>query len=84
MAMFEKQQSQLLVAVVTGRQGQDLFFLCDSITKRQFLINTGAEVSVLLSTGLDTHARQSGPPLLTANRNLLSHIELANYPYIRL
>ena len=45
------------------------FFSCDSISKRQFLVDIGAEVSVLpaTATGLDTRTRQPGPPLLAAN-----------------
>ena len=44
-----------------------LLFLRDSVSKRQFLIDTGAEVSVLPATGLDTCTRQPGPPLLATN-----------------
>ena len=44
-----------------------LFFLYDTASKRQFLVDTGAEVSVLPATGLDTRTRQLGPPLVAAN-----------------
>ncbi len=44
-----------------------LFFLCDSVSKRQFLVDTGAEVSILPATGLDTRTKSSGPPLIAAN-----------------
>ena len=44
-----------------------LLFLCDTVTKRQFLVDTGAEVSVLPATGLDRRTGQTGPPLLAAN-----------------
>ena len=44
-----------------------LLFLRDSVSKRQFLIDTGAEVSVLPATGLNTRTRQPGSPLLAAN-----------------
>lgn len=44
-----------------------LLFLCDMVSKRQFLVDTGAEVSVLPVTGLDRRTRQTGPPLLAAN-----------------
>ena len=72
MVEFGKRQSQSLVAVATGRHGQGLLFLCDSISKRQFLVDTGAEVSVLPATGLDTRTRQPGPPLLAANGNSIT------------
>ena len=35
-----------------------LFFLYDTASKRQFLVDTGAEVSVLPATGLDTHVQK--------------------------
>ena len=42
-------------------------FLCDTVSKRQFLVDTGAKVSVLPATGLDTRTKQPGPQLLAAN-----------------
>ena len=66
MYMVGKRQGQSLVAVAAGHKN-GLLFLCDSISKRQFLVDTGAEVSVLPATGLDTRTRQPGPPLLAAN-----------------
>ena len=55
--------------VVASAAGHNsgLLFLCDAVTKRQFLVDTGAEVSVLPATGLDRRTRQKGPPLLAAN-----------------
>ncbi len=55
--------------VVASAAGHNngLLFLCDSVSKRQFLVDTGAEVSVLPATGLDMRTRQQGPPLLAAN-----------------
>ena len=61
-------KSSHLVAVAASRNNS-LLFLCDTITKQQFLFDTGAEVSVLPATSLDTHTKQPGQPLLEANRN---------------
>ena len=66
MYLAGKRQGQSLVAVAAGHKN-GLRFLCDSISKRQFLVDTGAEVSILPATGLDTRTRQQGPPLLAAN-----------------
>ena len=54
------------MAVAAGHKN-GLLFLCDSTSKRQFLVDTGAEVSVLPATGLDTSTKQPGPPLLAPN-----------------
>ena len=66
MHLVGKRPSRSLVAAATGHN-HGLLFLCDSVSKRQFLIDTGAEVSVLPATGLDTRTRKPGPPLLAAN-----------------
>ena len=55
-----------VVALAAGHNS-GLLFLCDTVSKRQFLVDTGAEVSVLPATGLDRRTRQTGPPLLAAN-----------------
>ena len=66
MLMVGKRQVWSLVASATG-QNSGLLFLHDSVSKRQFLVDTGAEVSVLPATGLDTRTKQPGQPLLAAN-----------------
>ena len=66
MHLVGKRPSRSLVAAATGHN-HGLLFLCDSVSKRQLLIDTGAEVSVLPATGLDTRTRKPGPPLLAAN-----------------
>ena len=66
MHLAGKRRGQSLVAAATGHN-KGLLFLCDSISKQQFLVDTGAEVSVLPATGLDTRTRQPGPPLTAAN-----------------
>ena len=55
-----------VVASTTSRNN-GLLFLCETVSKRQFLVDTGAEVSVLPATGLDTRTKQPGPQLLAAN-----------------
>ena len=44
-----------------------LLYLCDSITKRQFVVDMEAEVSVLPATGPETRTRHPGTPLMAAN-----------------
>lgn len=44
-----------------------LLFLCDSLSSHWFLVDTGAEISILSATGLDTHIGESGPTLKAAN-----------------
>ena len=55
-----------MMASATGRNNS-LLFLRDTISGRQFLVDTGAEVSVLPATGLDSRTAQPGPSLLAAN-----------------
>ena len=55
-----------IVALVAGRN-ESLLFTWDSHSGRRFLIDTGAEVSVLPATGLDTRTGQSGSSLKAAN-----------------
>lgn len=55
-----------LTAAATGHDN-GLLFICDATSKRNFLVDTGAEVSVLPATGLETRTRKPGPPLLAAN-----------------
>ena len=85
--MVGKRQGQLLVAAATGLRG-GLLFVCDALTKRQFLVDTGAEISVVPATGLDTRTKQPGPMLLAANgssirtygrRKLTLHIASKTY-----
>ena len=79
----------MLAALATGHSNSLLFF-SDPVSKRQFLVDTGAEVSVLPATGLDTRTRQLGPSLLAANgtsirtfgtRNLPLHIVSNTYKW---
>ena len=44
-----------------------LLFVWDKNSGRRFLVDTGAEVSILPATGLDTRIGQSGPALKAAN-----------------
>ena len=55
-----------IVAQVTSRI-EGLFFLYDRISKQLFLVDTGAEVSIIAASGLDTCTNRSGPLLLEAN-----------------
>ena len=62
----KRQGRSSIVAQAAGRI-EGLFFLHDGISKRQFLVDTGAEVSVIPASGLDTRTRHAGPLLLAAN-----------------
>ena len=55
-----------LVATATSLN-ESLLFGWDSRSGRRFLVDTGAEVSVLPATGLDTRIGQPGLPLKAAN-----------------
>ena len=48
-----------------------LLFVWDKNSGRRFLVDTGAEVSVLPATGLDTRTGQSGPALKAANSSTI-------------
>ena len=58
-------QSATLASATDHAKG--LLFLCDEISGRQFLVDTGAEISVLPATRLDKRTGPSGPVLLAAN-----------------
>ena len=66
MHMVGKCQGRSLVASATGHNS-DLLFLHDSVSKQQFLVDAGAEVSVLPATGLDTCTKRLWQPHLAAN-----------------
>ena len=55
-----------LTAAMTGTN-KALFYVWDCQSKRKFLIDTGAEVSVLPATRFDRQKRQSAQVLLAAN-----------------
>ena len=54
------------MAAMAG-QNNGLLFVTNSVSKQQFLVDTGAEVSVPHTTGLDMRSKQPGPPLLATN-----------------
>ena len=66
MQLGGKREGQPLVATAAG-QNNGLLLITDSSSKRQFLVDTGAEISVLPATGLEKRAKQLGPALLVAN-----------------
>lgn len=84
-----KRQGQSLVATAAGHCS-GLLFLSDAVTKQQFLVDTGAEVSVYPATGLETRVNQPSLPLklVAANgtaiqtfgtRELVLHFALTVY-----
>ena len=54
------------MAVTTGGL-TSLFFVRDRLSTRNFLVNTGAEISVLPPTGIELRNNSQGPVLLAAN-----------------
>ena len=56
-----------MLAVLATGHSNNLLFFSDLVSKRQFLVDTGAEVSVVPATGLDTRTKQPGPSLLAVN-----------------
>ena len=65
--MVGKWAGQPPVVALAAGHNSGLLFLCDTVSKQQFPVDTGAEVSVLPATGLDRCTRKTGPPLLAAN-----------------
>ncbi len=51
---------------IEAAANNDLLFLSNTVFKRSFLVDLGAEVSVMPATGLEAHTQQTGPPLLAA------------------
>ena len=62
----KRQGRSPVVAAAAGRNN-GLLFVCDATSKRQFLVDTGAEISVVPATGLERRTRQPGSPLQAAN-----------------
>ena len=67
-----------------------LVFVQDKVTKRRLLVDTGAEVSVVPVTGVESRTVKSGPFLLEANgskiqsfgtKKLTLHFNLGIYPW---
>ena len=56
-----------LVAAAVGDLSTCLFYLYDRHSGVQFLVDTGAQVSVLPATNLDLRSGLTGPPLSAAN-----------------
>ena len=52
---------------------ENLLFIQDCLSGQNFLINTGAQVSVLPATNSDTHSGHWGPVLTAANSNAIRH-----------
>lgn len=56
------------VAAAVGQEHR-LLYVCDRHSGRRFLVDTGAEISVLPPTGLDTRSGKKGPLLTAANNS---------------
>ena len=56
-----------VTAVSSCNFTRNLLFVYDSISKRQFLVDTGSEVSILPATSLEKHTIQPGISLLATN-----------------
>lgn len=54
-----KRSGRPLVAAAAGHS-EGLLFLTDMVSKNQYLVDTGAEISVLPATGLEKRTRQPG------------------------
>lgn len=68
-----------VVATAAGHTS-GLLFLCDTVSKRQFLVDTGAEVSVVPASGLDRRTMQKGTSLLAANGSSISTYGMRTLP----
>lgn len=62
-----KRQGRSPVVAVAASRNNGLLFVCDTISKQQFLVDTGAEISVVPATRFERRTRQPSPLLLAAN-----------------
>ena len=62
-----KRTGQLPIKALAAGHNHGLFSTWYETSRRQFLVDAGAEVSVLPATGLDTCRAKPGPPLTGAN-----------------
>ena len=53
---------------MTGAFNKTLFCVCDLVSKRRFLVDTGAEISVLPATRFDRFNRRTRNDLAKKNR----------------
>ena len=67
MFVVGKRAGQPPVVASAAGLNKGLLFLRDKLSRRKFLVDTGAEVSVLPATGLDKRTRPLGPCLIAAN-----------------
>ena len=67
MHLVGKRAGRSPIVATAASLNDSLLFVCDSHSGRRFLVNTGAEVSVLPATGLDTRIGEPGPSLKAAN-----------------
>ena len=71
-------QPQVMAAVAGLKDC--LVFILDKVTKRRFLVDTGAEVSVVPVTGVESKTVKSGPFLLAANGSKIHPLRPRNSP----
>ena len=67
LCMAGKRPGQPQVMTAVAGLKDCLVFVLDKVTKRRFLVDTGAEVSVVPVTGVESRTVKSGPFLLAAN-----------------
>ena len=67
MRMVGKRAGRAPVVASTSGLKDGLLFIWDKTSGSQFLVDTGAEVSVFPATGLETRTKQPGPSLVAAN-----------------
>ena len=67
LCMASKRAGQPQVMAAVAGLKDCLLFVLDKMTKPHFLVDTGAEVSVVPATGLESRTVKSGPALVAAN-----------------
>lgn len=75
-----KRQGGPAVASASSGPRDPQLFVTDSYSKRHFLVDTGAQVSVIPATWYDKRSGQSGPPLQAANGTPISTYGSRNVP----
>jgi cleavage and polyadenylation specificity factor subunit 1 len=67
--------------MATGKHDR-LFFLWDKVSGRRFMVDTGAEISVLPATGFDRRSGRLGPELTAANGTTIKSYGVSCIPLL--
>uniref|UniRef100_A0A1X7TEJ6 Peptidase A2 domain-containing protein n=1 Tax=Amphimedon queenslandica TaxID=400682 RepID=A0A1X7TEJ6_AMPQE len=72
MAVGKRTGRSLMVTVVAGLPTSCLFYILDKASRRRFLVDTGATISVLTPSAADRRNQQFGKELQAANGSVIA------------